>query len=308
MIDPKLYSLIEVAEAGSFTRAADHLSLTQPAVSQHIRLLEEELHVKIFDRSHNELHLTREGKLVLRYARRVVALRNNLERSLMDEKGRVTSLTVGITHTAESNAIAESLASYAASQDGLTIKVITDSVNNLRFMLKNYELDFMFAEGRINDTSLNHLMLDTDCLILAVAPNHHLAKQGMVTIGQIKKENLILRNASSNTRNLFVSSLESQNMSIKEFNVILEIDNIATIKDLIRRGFGVSVLAKSTCLDELRKRKIAALTIENFSMMREINIVYANDFEHLEILHAIIREYHSLINEHGKHSSLSSAN
>ena len=294
MVDPKLYSLIEVAEAGSFTKAAERLSLTQPAVSQHIRQLEEALGARIFDRSHNELHLTREGEIVLRYARRMMALYHNLEKTLRDEKDRVTSLTVGITHTAESNAIAESLAAYATAQGDLTIKVITDSVGRLCAMLKNYELDFMIAEGRVAGSSLNHLMLDTDCLTLVTAPNHRLARQGVVTIEQIKREKLILRSENSNTRNLFIASLESRNMSIDDFNVILEIDNIATIKDLIRRGFGVSVLAKSTCMDELKKKKIAALNIENFSMMREINIVYTDDFEHPEVLHAIIEAYHAV--------------
>ena len=294
MIDPKLYSLIEIVQTGSFTRAAERLSLTQPAVSQHIRLLEESIGAKIFDRSHNELRLTREGELLLRYAKRMLALYHNLEQALKEEKGRISSLTVGITHTAESNAIAESLASYATSQGDLTIRVITDSVQNLRTMLKNYELDFMIAEGRVAGSSLNHLMLDTDCLTLVTAPNHRLAKQGVVTIEQIKREKLILRSENSNTRNLFIASLESRNMSIDDFNVILEIDNIATIKDLIRRGFGVSVLAKSTCMDELKKKKIAALNIENFSMMREINIVYTDDFEHPEILHAIIKAYQAV--------------
>lgn len=294
MVDPKLYSLIEVAESGSFTKAAAKLSLTQPAVSQHIRLIEEEMGARIFERSHNELRLTREGKLILRYARRVVALHHNLERDLKDEKERITSLTVGITHTAESSAIAEALAAYATTQDGLTVKVVTDSVKHLRSMLKNYELDFIIAEGRISGSSLTHLMLDTDCLMLIVAPNHPLARQAMVTIDQVKKENLILRSAGSNTRNLFRAQLESRNMSINDFNVVLEIDNIATIKDLIRRGFGVSVLARSACMDELKKKKLAALAIEDFSMMREINIVYASDFEHPEILPAIVEAYHTV--------------
>lgn len=102
---------------------------------------------------------------------------------------------------------------------------------------------------------------------------------------------MILRLPDSSTRNLFVSSLESQNMSIDDFNVIMEIDNIATIKDLIRRDFGVSVLAKSACMDELKKKKIAVLPIENLSMMREINIVYSQDFEHFETLRDIVRSY-----------------
>ena len=291
MVDPKLHSLMKVVETGSFTRAAEQLSLTQPAVSQHIRSLESELNVRIFERKNNELHVTHEGEMVIKYARRMLSLYNTLRKDLTSEKRQLTSLTVGITHTAESNAIAEALARYVNSRSGVTSKIITDSQSNLHDMLKNYELDFAIVEGKINDPSLKYLILDTDCLVLAVSPGHRLAHRGMVTIGELQKEKMILRLPDSGTRNLFVASLESQNLSIDDFNVVLEIDNIATIKDLIRRDFGVSVLAKSACMDELKKKKIVVLPIENLSMMREINIVYTQDFEHFQLLRDIVRYY-----------------
>ena len=158
-------------------------------------------------------------------------------------------------------------------------------------MLKTYELDLIIVEGRNSDPALRSLMLDTDCLVLVVSPTHPLAKKSLVTIDELKREKLILRLPDSNTRNQFIASLESQNLSIDDFNVVLEINNIATIKDLIRHDFGVSVLAKSACLDELRKNKIVALPIENLSMMREVNIVYSQDFEHFELLRDIVRIY-----------------
>ena len=84
-------------------------------------------------------------------------------------------------------------------------------------------------------------------------------------------------------------------MSIRDFNVILELDNIATIKDLVRRDFGVSVLPKSACLDELKKNKIVLLPVENLSMMREINIAYKNDFPQLELLHDLVSAYNETV-------------
>ena len=260
MIDSKLYSLMKVVETGSFTKAAEQLSLTQPAVSQHIHALENELSVKIFERTGNELRVTREGELVIKYAKRLLALYHNLQRDLSSEKRQITALTIGITHTAESNAIAEALAKYATTHEGVSIKIITDSLGNLYDMLKNYELDFAIVEGKMNDPGLRFLMLDTDCLVLAVSLNHKLAKQSMVTINELKREKLILRLPDSNTRNQFVASLES-------------------------------VLAKSACMDELKKRKIAVLPIENLSMIREINIVYTQDFEHQEMLQDIVHSY-----------------
>ncbi len=294
MISNKLYSLLKVAETRSFTRAAEQLSLTQPAVSQHIQALEKELNVHIFERSSNELHVTHEGEIVIKYAKRMQALYNNLNRDLKTEKNSIRSLTVGITHTAESNAIAETLAKYVNSHESMTIKILTDTTNNLYDMLRNFELDFAFVEGKINDPALRYMMLDTDSLVLAVSPTHRLAKQSMVTIRDLKKEKLILRLPDSNTRNLFVSSLEAHNMSVDDFNVLLEINNIATIKDLIRRDIGVSVLAKSACQDELKKKKIVVLPIENLSMVREINIVYTQDFEHFSILDEIVGDYNEM--------------
>ena len=293
MVDPKYYSLLKAAETNSITKAALSLSLTQPAVSQHIQQLEKELGVHIFERTNNGLLVTREGEIVLRYAKRILALEENLRNEILDSRQNLTTLRVGITHTAESNAIAETFARYAQNHDGIMIKLITDANANLYEMLHNYALDLAIVEGRIADPTLRYLLLDTDCIVLAVAPDHPLAKRDSVSVEELKKEKMILRLPDSNTRNQFVASLESRNMSISDFNVILEIDNIATIKDLIRRGIGVSVLAKSACLDELSKHKISVLNIESLSMMREINVVYNCDFEHMDILHDIISRYNA---------------
>ncbi|CUX48822.1 LysR family transcriptional regulator substrate-binding protein [Clostridium sp. C105KSO13] len=84
-------------------------------------------------------------------------------------------------------------------------------------------------------------------------------------------------------------------MSLDDFNVILEVHNIATIKDLIRQDIGVSILARSACLDELKKGKITVLPIENLSMIREINILYHSDFKHADILQSIMKEYNKAV-------------
>lgn len=295
MVDTRLYSLVKIVETGSFTRAAEQLALSQPAVSQHIRQLEESLGVKIFSHSHNRMRLTSEGEIVVGYARRMIALSDSLRQTLKNEREQIRSLTIGITHTAESSAIIEGLAAYVSKYDGLNLKILTNTTDNLYAMLKNYELDFAFVERKSNDPSLRYIMLDTDCLVLAVSPNHPLARHSMITVDQLKKEKLILRLPSSNTRNLFSAALVGQNLSIGDFNVIMEIDSIATIKDLIRRDFGVSVLAKSACMDELSKGKLAVMTIENLSMVREINIVYPANFDHVDMLHGIVRRYNEML-------------
>lgn len=295
MIDPKLYSLVSVYECGSFVGAAKKLSVTQPAVSQHLKALENELNVRIFERVGGKLIVTKQGKKVIRCAQKMISLENILEQELSDARFSIDHLTIGITHTAESNPIAEALAKYCSENEGISIKMITDSISNLYKMLKTYELDLAVVEGRTPDESLRFLLLDTDYLVAAVSPNHPLAKKSMVTLNELKQEHLILRLPNSGTRNLFVAHLESNNMNVSDFNVILELDNVATIKDLIRRDFGISILPKSVCLDEIKKGKIAVLPVENLSMMREMNIAYRDDFSQTEMLHNIVKAYNETV-------------
>ncbi len=291
LLDPKLNTLLKVYETGSYTRAADALMLTQPAVSQHVKQLESALDVKIFIRKDGELLATREGEIVLKYARRIKSLYANMQQSIINERRQLKRIRIGITHTAESNQIAEVLAKYCSSKEGVTITITSDSVMNLYSKLSDFELDLAIVEGGAVPSGMNSLLLDTDYLVLAVSNNNPLAKQPLVTIDDLKKEKMILRLPNSGTRNLFAAQLESRGMSLDEFNIILEVDNIATIKDLIRRDFGVSILARSACMDELRKGKITVLPIENLSMVREINVVYRGDFEHIDILREIARTY-----------------
>ena len=294
MIDSKYLALIKIAELGSYTKAASALALSQPAITMQIKQLESQLDVKLFERAKGRVNLTKEGEIVLKYANRMAAVENNLLQELKNEKERIRSLNVGITHSAESSAIIEALARFVSGIDRLNLKILTNTPDRLITMLKNYEIDFAFVEQPITSPQLRYATLGTDQLILAVAPEHPLAARESISLDELKSERLILRLPDSGTRSLFIASLESLNLNIKDFNVVIEIDSIATIKDLIRRSFGVSVLARSTCLDEARKGKLSLLSIEGLSMERSTNIVYRQDFEHPELIEGIAAVYHEM--------------
>lgn len=295
MIDPRVMTLLAVAECNSFSKAAQKLSITQPAVSQHIRALEEEYDTTIFMRRNGRFIVTKDGEMIIQTAKKIVGLNNLLLQELKDRKGTVEHLAVGVTHTMESNPIAEALAKYCAENGGITITIVSDTITNLYKKLKCFELDMIIVEGRTQEEGLSYFMLDTDYLVLAVSPNHPYANHELITLNELKRERLILRLPNSGTRNLFVAHLESNNMSINDFDVILELDNVATIKDLIRRDFGVSILPKSACLDEIKKDKIKVLPVENLSMIREMNIVYRSDSNQTDILRGIVKSYNETL-------------
>lgn len=300
MLDPKLDTLLLVAEKRNFTRAAQALSLTQPAVSHHISQLEQELGVRLFVRGNGDLMLTPEGETVLRYVRRMKALEKKMAEELQEAGRRLTRLRIGITHTAESSIVAEVLARYTNENPGISITIVTDNINNLYDMLENFELDLAVVEGRSTRPELSALMLDTDYLVCVLANTHPLSHSSMITLDEIRQEKLILRLPNSETRERFESALAAIGESIADFQVILEVDNVATIKDLIRKNLGISILARSACMDELRKGKLTALPIENLSMTRETNLVYHRDFAHKETLQDILALFKKQLREYGR--------
>lgn len=292
MISARMETLLAVVEQQSFTKAAAVLSLTQPAVSHHISQLEAELGATLFIRGKGSLILTEEGEIAVKYARRIKALCEKMQTELENSGKHLTKVRIGITHTSESNIITEVLARCSRETHNFSITIITDTINNLYTMLDNYEIDLAIAEGTPQTSSLHSLMLDTDYLVCVMSKRHPLASQAMITLQELKKEQMILRLPTSATRILFESTLKSINESIDNFDVSIEVDNIATIKDLIRKELGVSILPQSACMNELRKGKLVALPIENLSMMRETRIIYEKDFTHMDLLEEITRIYH----------------
>ena len=180
---------------------------------------------------------------------------------------------------------------YDDESDNSFFKVMSGKGFGIYDKLESYELDLAIIDGPLLDTRFSSMMLDTDYLVCVMSPSNPFARNSVISLTDLKKQKLILRTVSSGTRTLFESTLESNNESISSFDVILEVDNIATIKDLIRKDMGVSILPRSACLDELKKGKVVALPIENFSMVRETRIVYNKDFSEKEFLNEIIKVY-----------------
>lgn len=288
MLDQKLKTLIAVAEEKSFTKASLKLSLTQPAVSHQIQLLEEEYNVKIINRGKKEITLTREGEVIVNFAKKFKAM----EEQMIGELHNLSiKIKMGITHTAESNAITEIVARFTKLNPTVSIIIITDTTPNLYKMVENYELDFAWVDSKITEANINWFPLDTDYLVCVLNNDNPLTKKEVITLNDLKKERLILRLKSSTTRKIFEASLEAINDSINNYNVVLEVDNIATIKDLIRKDFGISILSKSACMDEVTKKKLTILPIKDLSMERQNYVIYSNFSNNSSIIEQIVKSY-----------------
>lgn len=291
MIDPKLLTLIQVSEDGSFSQAAKSLNLTQPAVSTHIKLLEKELGCQLVVRTKNSAKLTQEGEIAVHYARRMQALYARMDQKIQDAKTQRFSLSIGFTHTAQNSSVIEAIARYAAHQPSLKINFVTGFIKDLYEQVDEYVLDLAIVEGPNENPSLNSILLDTDRIMAAVSPKNELAKKEVVTLDDLRKQKMILRGKASATRQLFEASLESNGASLSEFDVMVESESLGVIKDLVKANDGVSILAASSCADDVKKGKIVLLPILGLAMTRQVNIIFQKGFSHVEVLNGILKEY-----------------
>lgn len=294
MIDTKINTLLTVVKAGSFTKAAQELHLTQPAVSHHIRLLEKEFGVKLFKPDKKELTPTEEGEVLIKYARRLVAVSNSARLAMEDCRTQAKHLTIGITQTAGENLMPQVIALYCNEHPDTHIKIRTDTIKKLYNRLELYELDIAVVEGVLPNRKFGSVLLDTDHLCLIVSPQHPFAARQSVQLEELKSEKLILRPSGAGTRMLFDTCLHNHLETIKNFNVMMELDNITMIKELVSLNLGVSIIARSACKEEIKSGNLSVVPIEEVTMVREIHMVYQRDFSHLEILEDFKRIYNGL--------------
>lgn len=162
MIDPKVVSLLTLIQTGSYTRAAKELCLSQPAVSHHIRRLRKNTVSKYFIRTGKNSNRRREGAVLVKYARRALAIHNSCKQAIEDCRSQIRRFTVAITPTAGENRIPQMLATYCSLYPHVHINVFTDTIQNIYNTLKSYEADIAVVEGQIDHPDFTSVLLDTD--------------------------------------------------------------------------------------------------------------------------------------------------
>lgn len=291
IFDEKLQTFITLSETKSFTKTGEVTGLIQPAVTSQIKRLEEELNCTLFLRKKGEMTLSDEGEVALLYAKRLRAVAEKMRERIRTTKSEIKKFRIGITHTQENGFMIDAMSRLIKENDKLNITLIADDIKNLYTMLENFELDMAVLEGKPANKSFNFTVIDTDMLTLVASKGNVLAKKSTVSLSELKKQNLILRLPNSATREKFASSLEAIGESLDEFNVVIEVDSVSTIKNLVRKNAGVTVMSKSACLKEVNKGSLVSLPIENLSMIRETAIVYDKSFSHPEIVDEIAKSY-----------------
>jgi len=279
----QLTVFLSVAAQRSFTRAAESLFISQPAVSVRIKGLEEELGVILFERSRpRELSLTEAGRKFLDYAQKLVNLKEEAQRQMASEEGAAIGLVrLGASSVPGIYLLPFKLAEFKKRQPGIALSLsIMDSFQVLA-KLFSYDLDLGFVGSLAQDERLQYYPIADDELVLITPPGHFDAALADVQsdgaaalpLEICLSGNLILRESGSATRALFEAALAHTQVSLRDFAALTFIDNLEAIKQSVRGGLGISLVSQRSAADFLQLKLVDGYRLAGLDLTRQIYMV-----------------------------------
>ena len=273
MLDFRMETFLTVCKYMNFTHAAEELHITQPAVSQHIRYLEEHYETPLFYRKKKKLTLTSAGELLLSALETMqndeYTLKNRMKESVTNKK----ILTFGVTMTIGEYAILPSLASFIKAHPDTDIHVRYSNTQTLLTCLQEGTIDFALVEGYFLQEKYETRIFKTDDYI-AVASAKHSFQQPIHTLRDLTKERLIIREQGSGTRAILTRTLSLKNMTVRDFSNLVEVENIHTIVSLLREDCGISFLYRSAVEEEIQKGTLCQIPLLDFHMSHEFTFIW----------------------------------
>ncbi len=267
----QLEVLVTVAREKSFSRAAEILDRTQPAVSQAIRRLEAEIGETLFDRSSKDGTLTFAGEVLVGYARQMLNLRHTASNAIKElrglHKGKVTISANEHTVFCLLPVIRE----FRERHPHIKIEVQRGVASRIPKEITAREVELGVISFKPNDESLRSVPILTDELLLIVAPSHPLASRRSVSIKDLGNEIFIAHNAVSPYRHKVIETFEKHNTKL---NIAVELPSLEAIKRLVETGIGVALIPKLTARVEIASGQLVGLSVPEMKFERKLNIIY----------------------------------
>jgi len=274
VIDIKLETFITVADTKNFTRAASILNMTQPAISHHIKLLEEYYNVKLLEKKNKNMELTEAGKILYKYALEIDKMSKLAKKHLSNESSIIKRYNVGATLTIGGYVLPPIIGNYKMNNNNIDIILQVENTENIIQKLFSGEIILGVIEGPFDKSKVIYEKFKDDELVFAISKNHEMAKKKKIAIEEILSEKLILREKGSVTRQIFEDYMAQQGFKPKNITPYMEIGDITAILSLVESGLGATVVSKEALNSTLMSKKIKALSIKNMKMKREFNFIY----------------------------------
>ena len=274
MIDTKVETFLDVCKTMNYTKTAQNLNMTQPAVSQHIRSLENFYKVKIFQYKNKKLELTRQGRYLKKYLETIFHDVKYLQESVQNIKKR-TRVKMGATLSIGEFYLPERLSAFVGKNPEIDISVTIADTRELFFRLDNGEVDFILCEGYFDKNEYEYKLIKKEDMCIVCAAEYD--SSNIKDLNDLFEYPLLCRENGSGTREIFENYLHEYNYSFENFTRISEFTSPHLMKRLLLDGRGISVLYRTVVEEELRQKTLKIIEIPEFQVAHEFNAVWKKD-------------------------------
>lgn len=284
---------IAVAETGKMRTAAKKLYISQPVASHVIAKIEEEYHVKLFDRLSKKLYITETGIQFLNYAKQVVDIFYEMEEYLQNASESIC-LHVGASLTVGSFFLSDIISQFEKNNPKVRIRVYVDNSQNIIQKIIDGNLDIAVIEGNVNTKDIIFKEIYDDKMVLICGKDHPFASKNFAYLQDLKNQDFVLREKGSGTREFLINLSKVENISIVEKWTCHSSDSIINV---VASGQGLSMLSSSLLVNQ---RDIIQIPIKDFDLHRSFKLIYHKDKYLSPILKKFIKNIEKIFDDTSK--------
>lgn len=276
MLDFRTLTFLSVCNHMNFTKAAIELNLSQPAVSQHIRYLEDKYNCSLFIRNKKDIQLTPAGKLLFSSLKTIYQDEKKIYeqiRNLADGKTVRKNLSFGLTMTIGEYAITPAILRFVQENPETNFHIKYQNTETLLKCLDNGIIDFAVVEGHVSLDYYNVEKISSEEYIPVCSKDYKFSKP-VHQLSDLLDERLIHREAGSGTLAMLINMLAMQNISLKDFSRSVEVNNMHMIVQLLKSSCGISFLYKSAVESELQTGELREIKLDDFKVVHDFSFIW----------------------------------
>jgi len=260
-----------VAKHLSFRKAAEHLFLTQPAVTLQIKALEDDLAIRLFDRSANRISLTPQGVLLLRYAKKIEALVSKAEQELAASEGQLSGdLSLGVSTTIAQYVLPRLIGAFLREHPLVQLSLQSGNTDRIARLLLEGRISIGLIEGPARHREVRTEAFMEDELVLIASPHFELDR---LSRDQLRSIRLLMREQGSGTRRVVETALHKAGIKLKAFTSVLNLDSTEAIKSAVEAGLGVGFVSRWAISKELELRTLKVVEVAGLRVARSFTLL-----------------------------------
>lgn len=277
MADRRLQVFHAVAKQMSFTRAAEVLFMTQPAVTFQIKQLEEHFNTRLFDRGHGKISLTPAGEMVLEYAERILSLAGEMDLRVAEMTGEVRgSLLVGSSTTIAEFMLPRILGEFKSAYPEVRQRLVVANSEAIQQRVAEHMLDIGLIESPPKQVGLDVEVCSEDELQVVCSPNFPLAKFSEITPQQLLSHPFVSREVGSGTREYTDNYLRENGIDPEKMNLVMELGGPEALNGVVESGLGFAIVSRASVVKAKRLGELVTVPLKP-RLMRTLYMVYPKE-------------------------------